>query len=405
MSSWLFLKVFADTSLYFSLIGIVPYGYRFEFYLPALVYAAGAMLAHMLTKLHPSMRFACLILPLSTLLLASSAIEYTILILPIAYTTASVMRVKYVPDYYRFLSYFKKIIAIWCSFFGVCYLISELTNAFGNPIAMDFATTALYALASFLSSVLLLRSVRLGNRISHSTDRKHLLIAVSGVSAFALAAISIERTLMQHGRSIVQYIISFIQTVLASPIYLVLFIMDLLSGDGEREAVEFATEYVPVTEIPTEEVEYISADPAPVVTQSATEKGIPWLIIIAAFLVLAIVLFLMLRIQQNHSDSRKLKDIFRPASKKQKAQNATLSNRNKIRRYYRDFLKHEKLRGMKLRTDQTSLDILENVRASTHDPSAALRDVYLCARYAEHGDITSEQVEQARIALKKIREK
>ena len=404
MSSWLFLKVLADTSLYFSLIGIVPFACGFEFYLPALIYAASAMLAHMLTKLHPSLRFSCYILPLSTLLLARTMTENVILLLPIIYAMAVITRAKYSPEYYRFLSYFKKVITMWCIFLGASLLFSEMMAAIDDPVTLNFSLYLTYGIASFFSSVLLLRSVRLGSRISHATDRKQLLVTVGSIAGFSLIAISTERVLMKYGLSLVQLIISFFKTILASPIYLVLLIMDLLSGDGEREAIEVSSTYVPVSELPTEEVEYFGGETS-VAAQAAAEESFPWWIVIAAFVALAVLLFMMFRLQQTHEKSHKMKDIFLPVAKKKKSQNATVSNRNKVRRYYRDFLKHEKLRGVKLKSNQTSSDILENVRPNKQKPASDLREVYLHARYDEGSTITSEQVEQTRLALKKIREK
>jgi hypothetical protein len=57
-----------------------------------------------------------------------------------------------------------------------------------------------------------------------------------------------------------------------------------------------------------------------------------------------------------------------------------------------------------VRKYDTSGDILEKTPADTdREAAAALRQIYLRARYDETGEVTAEQAEEARALLKKIR--
>jgi len=73
------------------------------------------------------------------------------------------------------------------------------------------------------------------------------------------------------------------------------------------------------------------------------------------------------------------------------------SNRGKVRHLYRQFLKEEQKRGLKRKSSQTSADILRKISPTTDpDAAAALREVYLSARYDQAAEVTPEQVELAR---------
>ena len=80
------------------------------------------------------------------------------------------------------------------------------------------------------------------------------------------------------------------------------------------------------------------------------------------------------------------------------------SNRGKVRHYYREFLKMENRRGLKLQKHYTTEDILLRISGDTDREGAAeLREFYLLARYDERNDITPEQAEAAKLALRRSR--
>ena len=67
-------------------------------------------------------------------------------------------------------------------------------------------------------------------------------------------------------------------------------------------------------------------------------------------------------------------------------------------------MKNEKRKGRKIHTDQTSEDLLTGLAYGTDPKGAArLREVYIQARYDDVRNVTQEQVEQAKSALKQYK--
>ena len=80
------------------------------------------------------------------------------------------------------------------------------------------------------------------------------------------------------------------------------------------------------------------------------------------------------------------------------------SNRGKLRRFYREFLRTERRRGAKLRTNQTSEDILRKISSDTDRQAASeLRRLYIGARYDLSREVSDDQVKAAKAALKKCK--
>ena len=120
------------------------------------------------------------------------------------------------------------------------------------------------------------------------------------------------------------------------------------------------------------------------------------LAIVVVLLLVAVRMFRLHRTQTRGNEFTEKIDVEKAAKKE-----SSKTNRGKVRRYYREFLKDVKRRGQKLTTSQTSADILAD--ASKHINSSAaqkLRDIYLPARYAQHRKISVEQVKNAREFLK-----
>ena len=78
------------------------------------------------------------------------------------------------------------------------------------------------------------------------------------------------------------------------------------------------------------------------------------------------------------------------------------SDRERLRRQYRAFLKAAEKQGLRRHAGQTSADILASVPAGIDRIAAAeLRTLYLAARYDEARDVTPEQVRAAKLARRK----
>jgi hypothetical protein len=152
-----------------------------------------------------------------------------------------------------------------------------------------------------------------------------------------------------------------------------------------------------LTPPPLESVPPAAPEPQPV------ESTFPWIALVVTVAVV-VVLVLMLRTFQSSGGkavSQHTEEALETGTTRRKDRS---SNRSKLRRCYREFLRYERKRGLTLRRYHTSLDVQKRLTADT-DPQAAsqLRQLYLSARYDPHREVTAEQVRQARAALKKIR--
>lgn len=79
------------------------------------------------------------------------------------------------------------------------------------------------------------------------------------------------------------------------------------------------------------------------------------------------------------------------------------SNREKVRRVYREFLESTRKRGIKITDKMTSEEVLNAIRGVCDEKGAvALRDVYIVARYNDYASVSNEQVRMAKEALKQI---
>ena len=78
---------------------------------------------------------------------------------------------------------------------------------------------------------------------------------------------------------------------------------------------------------------------------------------------------------------------------------------NGVRRLLRAFLRQEVRRGMTLRPSHTSEDVLRKLHQDAdRESAAALRKVYIQARYDQSHPVSHEQVEEAREALRHLQD-
>ncbi len=93
-------------------------------------------------------------------------------------------------------------------------------------------------------------------------------------------------------------------------------------------------------------------------------------------------------------------------SRRRPAESSLFANVKQIRKVYRSYLDHVRSFGMKLFPSDTSKDVLENSSAFLEMPeNAALRELYIAARYGDPKAVTAEQTAEARRCLAVIQSK
>jgi len=84
---------------------------------------------------------------------------------------------------------------------------------------------------------------------------------------------------------------------------------------------------------------------------------------------------------------------------------AGLSNNEKIRRLYRDYLAYVRIRGVEIARQTTSADVLEAAeRLPASGEAQRLRELYIRARYHDSEEMSDAEVEEANALLTRIRE-
>ncbi|MBQ9579551.1 MAG: DUF4129 domain-containing protein [Lachnospiraceae bacterium] len=137
------------------------------------------------------------------------------------------------------------------------------------------------------------------------------------------------------------------------------------------------------------------------------EYDLPLNVIILAgtVIIVAVLLFLSIRILNSkaihNSRDEFEKDKVGTLKKAKKVQR--FSNKEKVRKIYRHFIEIMTARGIKITESMTSQEILDLLMGKMgYSHAAALRDVYILARYDDYGSVTDEEVRLAKEALKKL---
>lgn len=406
MSIWVFWKVFADVTLCFGVLAGFPTLFTFDYSLlwPALLCAAGAGVAAFFRNIGKDpLRMLGLLLSAATLLIPASAAEAVIVLPAVLYTVAVILRGDLALEYYTFRQYFKRTLTFLVCFYLTLCALAYLDKPF--DAVENFAPSAVlsYGTCHAIAGVALLRQLRLGEQAGagRKMNAKQTAVLLGGTGALVLGIAAAEKWLHQSLMDLLRTAF----TALFAPLLMVYNwfankgkdIMEGLTGKDPMRPQQRPT--TPPGTIPMESVPPDTAVP------EEPEQAFPWLVLVA-LIALVILMIVMLRSFRSHSTvavkEEKLEKL--PAKQRQKWDKGT--NRSRIRRIYRDFLKAQRKQGLKLRRHHTSADVQRKLTVDT-DPVAAdqLRQVYLAARYDENCDITAQQLSAARAAYKKTNRK
>lgn len=409
MSLWIFLKVFGDCCLFFSVMAAFPgvFVHDFAAVWPALLCGLGAAAACLMTEQgKDKLRFFAAALPLASLVLAGGVMEYVMLLPVLVYAVLVIFRGMLALEYYGFRESFRRSLTIWGLGFVVLWALSFMEGASSSDVRiLDWQEPLVLGLLYIVSGVVLLRQLRLGVSAPNPRQAGYTL---GGCAGAVLALVAVEKVLRFSASSIREVLLKAFTFVLGLPMRLYAWLISLLiSGDMAMDPSE-AT-------IPTGEgsgpasygglISWIQEAAEELLPVAEEEEAFPWWLVAIVLTVIAVAMIVMV-----FSYRKNAAMVYTPeavseaeASKKEKPEDRR-SNRGKVRKYYRDYLKMEQKRGLLVKKHHTSQDVLNGVTAQT-DPSAAeeLRALYLLARYDEETEVTPEQVRQAKDALKRSR--
>ena len=403
MNFVMFWKVFGDCCLYFSVVGALPelFTHHFSFLWPALLCGLGASLAARLGGGKRILGFLPLML---ALLRAGTAVELMLLLPPLIYTAIVILRGDFSLDYLHTRENFHKC-AVCCAAFLVLLVLGLGIEKISRPlnVSLDLGQPSLFMGFYGISGVLLLRRLRLGPEADKNLDTRQTVIMLLGVGAILLAFAGVEALMAD----IVLLLGKVLRFLFSLPLTIIVMVLSPMID--ELKAVYQEPTIYPTTEPPSTQTLPDMTGEGTSLPQSTpvSDSGYPWWLAVLILSALLILLLTALKLYRSRTSSGSAGTVFDKVSPaRRKAREPRVSNRVKVRRLYREHLRNEKRKGLRLRPDQTSEDILNSIAPDTDAEAAArLRRVYLKARYGENRPITAEDVAEARAALKQTRSK
>ena len=403
----MFLRIFSDCCIMFALLGCCPslLPYSYPLLAAALIYGVSAALSSFLyDKGKRRLSRICVLLPFLSLLLAGSAHEMLILVLPLLYTAFVIFQGQMYLEYFSYRKFFIRSLVILGSIWAIMSILIYVEDPRGIHEKVIFTEVILqYALAHFLCGIVLQRQLRLGTRARAKGEAGQLIGMLGSAGVVAAGFILTESVARENALDLLRNVIGVLtlpfQMLLGLIIYLMEKVEQMKQSKEYQEAWEnsdysYAGGHKDYQELMNKLLE------------DAPEQGhSPWIMVFAAAAVVVILVLMVIaftKILRPKGAPVIISEVRGGEKKKNKV--SRLSNRGKVRQAYRDFLRHERQRGFVLKKYYTTADILQKVSApATEAPAAQLREVYLRARYDEVSDVSREQADAARDALKSIK--
>lgn len=405
MNLCIFLKLFGDVCAYFLVISALPALFSCEVsaLLPALLCGAGGEMAAFAARHGRSgLRFLGLLLPVSTLALSGSVMEALILLPVVAYTAVVIVRGEFALEYYSVRQFFLGSLIPLGIFLAVIMLLQTFEGVTASGRTSFHAEAGLGCGVLYgLAGVFLLRRLRMGGENGapeNALNAVQTAAVLGGMGASFLGLAALSRLLRERGTSILRALLWACLTAFSAAVEWLRSLFRSL----DRETVEMIE-----TALPTQETFAQAPLPAgeavsPVKQPPEQPESFAWWVILLLLALLLALLYMRKLFRARGAAKQRNETVERIEPPKREERRPRGSNREKVRGCYRTFLKGEKRRGMKLRTDQTSMDILRAVSKDTDGEAAArLRAVYLRARYDERHEVAPSEAREAKAALKK----
>ncbi len=404
MSIPMMLKVFSDCCICFAILGSGPVQFRIPLLVPALVCGIAAGTASFFyEKGWTGVSRLWALLPLLCLLLAENEKQTLMLAIPALYTAVVILRGKLELEYYSYRRFLIQSLIL----LGAVYLIVNcwvfLARVAGDmPPELDSSVIMRYGLVHLLCGVMLQRQLRLGIGYRSEGGRRQMSMLLGAVGAVVVAFLVAEPLLRQTAAGLMKYVL----TALVTPVMLLVELLAwVISMFEQKQQPDKPT---------TEAAANVSGEGAIAVggenmgtqveqlQKRSIDPALAWTALVVILLVAAAVI-LYRSFQKRHAAGDPGEIMGRIVTAPRRRKEPSMSNRSRVRQLYRDFLRMEKGRGMKLRISDTSEDILMRIHPATDSQSAGdLRQVYLAARYDDRKRVSRDALNAAKTAMKGI---
>ncbi len=403
MSLLMVLKIFSDCCICFAIVGSGPILFDIPLLVPALICGLSAGIAAVFHKKEWNAgRWLCALLPMLSLLLARDGEQALLLAVPAIYTGAIIFLGKLELEYYSYSRFFRQSLML----IGGAYLITNiwlfLSNATGEAsLLLDGEVILRYGIVHLLCGIVLQRQLRLGVDYSSKSNRRQIPVLLCVAAVIIFGFVAAEPFMRTQFLQLVKYALALLGVPVIFIIELLAKLINQLGSAQQNGQIQTGKPtgsgtgggvvQIPNVTVPEEETEALA---------NTTDPMYIWAAVITVLLVVAaIILYKSFQKQLFSGNVRELKSsVVVPAKKKR---DSVLSNRHKVRQLYREFLRTENGHGLKLKSNDTSLDVLGRIHSDTDKKSAAdLRQVYLSARYDDRNSVSRSQVNAAKQALK-----
>ena len=403
MSIAMVLKIFSDCCICFAILGSGPISFPIPLLLPALICGVIAGVATFFAQKNwRVLRLVCGLLPMLCLLLGNDQMQRLLLAVPSLYTAIVIVRGKLELEYYSYRKFFLQSLALLVGTYVIVNIWIFLSAATGNPTTqLDGGVILRYGIVHLLCGIVLQRQLRLGVENNAKSNRRQASMLLGAGGAVIFSFLAAEPLLRQHFLGLLRGALLLLGVPIMLIIELFAKIIELL-GSAQQETqgqiVQGTTPgfssgmlVPPGATVPAEPGETVAKEIDPMLLWGA--------LVVVLLIIAAVILVTSFQKRRASGEIGEIKISVVTAQKKKR--DSVLSNRHKVRQFYREFLRTENGWGLKLKKSDTSADVLRRIRPETDKKSAAdLRQVYLLARYDDRVSISRNQVNAAKQALK-----
>ena len=404
MSVLMILKIFSDCCICFALLASGPVEFSVPLLIPALICGIAAGIGSFCGEKDWAFpRILSAFLPFGCLFLGKSGAETLIFAIPAAYTALVILRNRLDLEYYGYRRFFIHSLFVLggaYTLLQVWIFLTQITNDVAPILSPEEILR--YGLVHLLCGIVLQRQLRLGVGYKAEGNRRQLAVLLATGGAIAFGFVAAEPLLRKGAGALLKVII----TVLMAPFILLYdlfakFLEAIEDWGGEEKSWKNFQDHMAEVLAPGEGLLWSPQEPP---VQQELDPATIWAVLIGIIL-LILGIILLRSFLKNRADADITQKVTRVAPPPKKKKMPPLSNRNRVRQLYRDFLRSENGRGLKLKCNDTSADVQQRLHPNTDVQSAqALRQVYLRARYDDRANISRSQLEQAKQALRGTRQ-
>ena len=390
------LQLLSDLLFYFTIVSLFPF-FRDSYFLMAAVVTIGFVSALIGSKIK-ALKPLSILLPLTEILLIENDSQWFFLLLIIGYQILVLITESYriEHDRYRYVFGMQSLFVLTVLF--VC-----ITSSLKNYCPLVFGGLFL------LTGISVLRGKRLGRK---ADMQLRMLNAAEVIGVFASAALlfGLLYVLLTHSGKIFEIIALPFALVIKGLIGLFVILSRGIWTYFNYNDTSVEIENQSVDEI--YENIFHPAEEAVVETDQSFnylrlfERFLLILLDVAVIVMILYAIYrVLVRIETEESgDSLERGNGFEKVRRKTDRRNKMQNNNQEIRKIYREFLYLAKRKGIPVKKQTTSKEVLNEGMFSENQDAVSLRELYIRARYCKDYRVSDEDIRMAKECLARLRE-